>query len=45
MIGFNHFENLGGLGNQMFEFAALGGIATKNNYDYSDLISERWERI
>lgn len=33
MIGFNHLGNLGRLGNQMFEFAALRGIAAKHNYD------------
>ena len=32
MIGFNHLGNLGRLGNQMFEFAALRGIAAKHNY-------------
>ena len=34
MIGFNHIGNLGRLGNQMFEFAALYGIATKHGYDW-----------
>ena len=33
MIGFNHLGNLGRLGNQMFEFAALRGIAAKHEYD------------
>lgn len=33
MIGFNHLGNLGRLGNQMFEFAALRGIAAKHNYE------------
>jgi hypothetical protein len=33
MIGFNHLGHLGRLGNQMFEFAALRGIAAKHNYD------------
>ena len=33
MIGFNHLGNLGRLGNQMFEFAALRGIAEKHGYD------------
>ena len=32
MIGFNHLGNLGRLGNQMFEFAALRGIASKHGY-------------
>jgi len=34
MIGFNHLGNLGRLGNQMFEFAALRGIAAKHNYEF-----------
>ena len=33
MIGFNHLGNLGRLGNQMFEFAALRGIAAEHGYD------------
>lgn len=33
MIGFNHLGHLGRLGNQMFEFAALRGVAAKHNYD------------
>jgi len=33
MIGFNHLGHLGRLGNQMFEFAALRGIAAKNGHD------------
>ena len=33
MIGFNHLGHLGRLGNQMFQFAALRGIAAKHNYD------------
>jgi hypothetical protein len=33
MIGFNHLGNLGRLGNQMFEFAALRGISAKHGYD------------
>ena len=33
MIGFDHLGNLGRLGNQMFEYAALRGIATKHGYD------------
>lgn len=33
MIGFNHLGHLGRLGNQMFEFAALRGIAAKHQYD------------
>ena len=34
MIGFNHLGSLGRLGNQMFEFAALYGIATKHGYNW-----------
>ena len=34
MIGFNHLGNLGRLGNQMFEFAALRGISAKHNYEF-----------
>ena len=33
MIGFNHLGGLGRLGNQMFEFAALRGIAAEHGYD------------
>ena len=33
MIGFNHLGNLGRLGNQMFEFAALRGIAAEHGYN------------
>ena len=33
MLGFNHLGNLGRLGNQMFEFAALRGIAETHGYD------------
>jgi len=34
MLSFNHLGNLGRLGNQMFEFAALYGIAAKHGYDF-----------
>jgi hypothetical protein len=34
MIGFDQLGNLGRLGNQMFEFAALRGIAAKHNYEF-----------
>jgi hypothetical protein len=33
MIGFNHLGHLGRLGNQMFQYAALKGIAANNNYN------------
>jgi len=32
MIGFNYLGKLGQLGNQMFQYAALKGIAAKHNY-------------
>ena len=34
MIGFNQLGQLGRLGNQMFQFAALKGIARKNGYEF-----------
>ena len=34
MIGFNNLGNLGRLGNQMFQFAALKGIATNRGFEY-----------
>lgn len=34
MLAFNHLGNLGRLGNQMFEFAALCGIAKKHGYEF-----------
>jgi hypothetical protein len=34
MIGFNHLGNLGQLGNQMFQYASLKGIADKHGYQY-----------
>jgi len=34
MIGFNHLGKIGRLGNQMFQCAALVGIAKYNNYEY-----------
>ena len=34
MLAFNHLGSLGRLGNQMFEYAALRGIAKKHGYDY-----------
>ena len=34
MIGNNYIGNLGRLGNQMFQYAALRGIAAKHNYEY-----------
>ena len=32
MIGFDHIGTMGRLGNQMFQYAALKGIAKNNNY-------------
>jgi hypothetical protein len=34
MIGYNHLGRNGRLGNQMFQYAALRGIAEKNEYDW-----------
>ena len=34
MLGFNHLGGLGRLGNQMFEYAALRGIAARHSYDW-----------
>jgi hypothetical protein len=34
MIGFNHLGKLGRFGNQMFQYAALRGIAAHNEYDF-----------
>lgn len=34
MIANNHIGNLGRLGNQMFQYASLRGIAAKHHYDY-----------
>jgi hypothetical protein len=35
MLAFNKIGNLGRLGNQMFEYAAVRGIAAKHGYDWS----------
>jgi len=45
MIGFNHIGRLGRLGNQMFQYAALKGIAKNRGFDfcipyYSDEIDD-----
>ena len=34
MLAFNNIGSLGRLGNQMFEYAALRGIAAKHGYDF-----------
>ena len=34
MLAFNNIGSLGRLGNQMFEYAALRGIAAKNGYEW-----------
>ena len=34
MLAFNNIGSLGRLGNQMFEYAALRGIATKHGYEF-----------
>ena len=35
MIGFNHLGIIGRLGNQMFQYAALRGIANKHDYEFT----------
>lgn len=35
MLAFNQIGSLGRLGNQMFEYAAVRGIAAKHNYEWS----------
>lgn len=35
MLAFNQIGNLGRLGNQMFEYAALRGIAARHGYEWS----------
>ena len=34
MLAFNNIGSLGRLGNQMFEYAALRGIAAKHGYEF-----------
>ena len=34
MIGYNRLGSNGRLGNQMFQYASLRGIAAKHNYDW-----------
>jgi hypothetical protein len=34
MIGYNHLGRNGRLGNQMFQYASLRGIAAKHGYDW-----------
>jgi hypothetical protein len=35
MIGLNYLGRMGQLGNQMFQYAALRGVAAKHGYDYT----------
>ena len=35
MIGFDHIGTMGRLGNQMFQYAALKGIASHRGYEYT----------
>ena len=35
MIGYNRLGSNGRLGNQMFQYAALRGIASKRGYDWT----------
>ena len=41
MLAFNGIGSLGRLGNQMFEYAALRGIAAKHGYDWCIPPSDR----
>ena len=41
MLAFNHIGSLGRLGNQMFEYAALRGIAAKHGYNWCIPPSDR----
>ena len=41
MLAFNHIGSLGRLGNQMFEYAALRGIATRHGYNWCIPPSDR----
>jgi hypothetical protein len=41
MLAFNHIGSLGRLGNQMFEYAAVRGIAAKHGYDWCIPPSDR----
>ena len=34
MLSFNNLGRIGRLGNQMFQYSALKGIAEKNNFDF-----------
>ena len=34
MIGFNYLGQMGQLGNQMFQYASLRGIAKNRGYDF-----------
>ena len=38
MIGFDRLGKNGRFGNQMFQYAALKGIARKNNYDFEIIV-------
>ena len=35
MIGFNHLGVIGRLGNQMFQYATLRGIADEHGYEFT----------
>ena len=43
MLAFNNIGSLGRLGNQMFEYAALRGVAAKHGYDFMIPPPEREE--
>ena len=42
MIGYNRLGSNGRLGNQMFQYASLRGIAAARNYDWK-IPPEDWE--
>jgi hypothetical protein len=45
MLSFNHLGNLGRLGNQMFQYASLKGIAKNRGYDFSIPPKETFGKI
>ncbi len=48
MIGFNALGQMGRLGNQMFQFASLKGIARNNGYEYAippTNVEEEWNDV
>ena len=46
MLAFNHLGKLGRLGNQMFQYASLRGIAANRGYDFGippSAFSDVWQ--